>query len=271
MKPKAVFLDIDGTLVDFQGKLPASAGKALKLARDKGHRLVLCTGRTRGQVYPWLLDFGFDGLITGAGARVEAEGNLLCSHVIPEKDLARAVDYFEEIRAHYYLQAEAGIYAPGWCIRRQTAVFQGEMTEEEREERFGKIFQEDRPASRQDVEKIAYYQSPEQLRQVRQRLGDFFTVEASSFQLVDSSDGEVTIRGIDKASGMEAYLEAAGISREDTYAFGDGPNDREMLGFAGTGVAMGNAAEELKRHADLVTAPLQEDGLYRAFEKLGLI
>ena len=271
MKTKVLFLDIDGTLVDFQGKIPYSAGSALKSAKRKGHKLVLCTGRTKTQIYPWLLEYGFDGLITGAGAQVEAEGRLLSRHVICRRDLARAVDYFEEIRAPYYLQTAQGIYAPQWCMDYQTSVFQGKLTEPEREKRFGIILREERPADRDDVEKIAYYQSPEPVEQVARKLGDSFTVSASSFQLVDSADGEVTIRGIDKAYGMQQYLDHAGISRENTYAFGDGPNDWEMLEFAGTGVAMGNAGKELKCRADLVTDTIDRDGLYRAFETLGLL
>jgi hydroxymethylpyrimidine pyrophosphatase-like HAD family hydrolase len=58
---------------------------------------------------------------------------------------------------------------------------------------------------------------------------------------------------------------------EDVYAFGDGLNDIEMIKGVGTGVAMGNAVEELKRHADLVTADVADDGISKALSKLGLI
>ena len=130
----------------------------------------------------------------------------------------------------------------------------------------------DRPGKRVDVEKIAYYQSAEGVEQVREGLGSYFAVEASSYQLIiNSRTGRVTIRGINKAYGMQRYLEYAGIAQEDTCAFGDGPNDREMLEFAGIGVAMGNAGEELKGCADFVAAPIDQDGLYRAFETLGVL
>ena len=61
------------------------------------------------------------------------------------------------------------------------------------------------------------------------------------------------------------------IGREDTIAFGDGPNDVEMLKFAGTGVAMGNAILAVKQYADMVTDKIDEDGLYHAFERLHLL
>lgn len=271
MKTKVLFLDIDGTLVDFQGKIPESAKEALIRAKERGHHPVLCTGRTRFQVYPWLLDYGFDGLITGAGAQVEAGRELICRHLVKQDSLAKAVAFFERIRAPYYLQAEKAIYAPQWCIDCQTAVFHGELSEEERQKRFGRITRDEKPCQRKDVEKLAYYHSVKDLGEVRRALGDYFTVEASSFQLINSSDGEVTVRGIDKAYGMEQYLRYAGIRREDSAAFGDGPNDLGMLEYAGTGVAMGNAGAELKSRADLVTSSIGEDGLLRAFEALKLI
>ena len=271
MGSKVLFLDIDGTLVDFRGKMPESAGRALELARERGHKLVLCTGRTRTQLFSWLLAYGFGGLITGAGAQVEADGKLISRHLMEQKKLERAVDYFERIRAPYYLQAVNGIYAPRWCLECRMEVFRGRITEKEREKQFGTVTRDDRPGKRVDVEKIAYYQSAEGVEQVREGLGSYFAVEASSYQLINSSDGEVTIRGINKAYGMQRYLEYAGIAQEDTCAFGDGPNDREMLEFAGIGVAMGNAGEELKGCADFVAAPIDQDGLYRAFETLGVL
>ena len=271
MKQRVVFLDIDGTLLDFQGNLPESAGRALRKARENGHQLVLCTGRTRIQVYAWLLEQGFDGLITGAGAQVEAHGHVISRHLIRQEHLAEAVAYFEKNRTPYYMQAENAIYGPQWCLDCRIAVFGGRITDKEREKRFGKVTLDDMPQLRRDVEKIAYYQSAEPLDGVRAALGEYFTVEASSYSQGHEGEGEVTIRGIDKAYGMQQYLAYTGFAREDAVAVGDGPNDLEMLQYAGTGVAMGNAMEALKAAADLVTDDVNRDGLYHAFERLRLI
>jgi hydroxymethylpyrimidine pyrophosphatase-like HAD family hydrolase len=69
---------------------------------------------------------------------------------------------------------------------------------------------------------------------------------------------------------MERYLKAAGIAREDSIAVGDGPNDLQMMEYAGIGIAMGNA-REVKERADMVTSSIDDDGIYRAFETLGLL
>ena len=60
-------------------------------------------------------------------------------------------------------------------------------------------------------------------------------------------------------------------TEKDTYAFGDGLNDLQMIEFAGTGVAMGNAVPELKKIADFITKPVDEDGIQYAVEALGLL
>ena len=70
---------------------------------------------------------------------------------------------------------------------------------------------------------------------------------------------------------MERYLKAVGIAREDSIAVGDGPNDLQMMEYAGIGIAMGNAREEVKERADMVTSSIDDDGIYRAFETLGLL
>ena len=64
MSRKLIFLDVDGTLVDFTMHMPESAREALSIARKRGHLISLCTGRTVTNVYPWLLEFGFDAIVT---------------------------------------------------------------------------------------------------------------------------------------------------------------------------------------------------------------
>ena len=67
---------------------------------------------------------------------------------------------------------------------------------------------------------------------------------------------------------MADYLN---ISHSDIVAFGDGGNDIPMLQAAGTGVAMGNAAEPTRKAADFVTTHIDEDGIANALTQLGII
>ena len=79
---------------------------------------------------------------------------------------------------------------------------------------------------------------------------------------------EIVPVGIDKAKGLEILLQEIDMSKERLIAFGDGYNDIPMLQFAGLGVAMGNAAEEIKKAADMVAPSNNDDGVANVLESL---
>lgn len=79
---------------------------------------------------------------------------------------------------------------------------------------------------------------------------------------------EIVPVGIDKAKGLSILLDKTGMKPSELIAFGDGYNDTPMLQFAGMGVAMGNAAEEIKKAADFITKSNDDDGIAFALEKL---
>ena len=82
---------------------------------------------------------------------------------------------------------------------------------------------------------------------------------------------DVFSKNCSKSVGIEKVLEYYGIAREDTMAFGDGMNDKEMLELVKIGVAMGNAKDEIKSIADYVTDDVNHDGIIKALEHFGLI
>ena len=122
-----------------------------------------------------------------------------------------------------------------------------------------------------DLEKIIFYDSPFPVKEVHEQLLPYFDTVPLSLEGADGYAGEIGINGIHKATGMQIYLDHVGASREDTIAIGDGPNDLQMMDFAHTSVAMGNALQAVKDRADLVTTNIDDDGIYHAFEKLGLL
>ena len=82
---------------------------------------------------------------------------------------------------------------------------------------------------------------------------------------------DVIENGYSKAEGLKRLCEYYGVDLKDTYAFGDSMNDYEILVEAGTGIAMGNAREELKAAADYVTTAIGDDGIWNACVHFGLI
>ena len=79
---------------------------------------------------------------------------------------------------------------------------------------------------------------------------------------------DIVAAGNSKAVGMDAICRHYGIRQEETIAFGDGGNDIEMLQWAGIGIAMGNADDSVKRHADLVTTDVDHEGIEHAIKQI---
>lgn len=74
---KIVFLDVDGTITDYENNVPQSAKDAIKAARANGHRVYMCTGRSKAENPPEIWEIGFDGMIGGNGCYVESEGEVV--------------------------------------------------------------------------------------------------------------------------------------------------------------------------------------------------
>ena len=64
---KIIFIDVDGTLVDYDNLLPSSAVEAIRNARANDHKVYISTGRSRAVVYQEIWDIGLDGMIGGNG------------------------------------------------------------------------------------------------------------------------------------------------------------------------------------------------------------
>ena len=78
---------------------------------------------------------------------------------------------------------------------------------------------------------------------------------------------EIMPKNIDKASSLSRMLKTVGLKQEDVICCGDGYNDVTMVAYAGIGVAMANARDEVKAVADYITGSNDEDGLVDVIDK----
>lgn len=273
LEKKVLFFDIDGTLVGFDGKLADSTTKALNLAKKRGHKIVLCTGRSHCQIYPWLLEFGFDGIIGGAGAYVELDGQILSETLMKQEDLKKVITLFELLETTYMLQTRDHVITSSRCFDEAKRMFREQygMDDARVQKIFREILIDENLWKRTDVEKLNYFLSKARIQQISDILGPEFCITASSFEEPEEYSGEVSYTGIHKAYGMQRIIDALGMEQKDTIAFGDGPNDLEMLQYAAIGVAMGNGVPEAKAAADMVTDRIECDGIYKAMIELKLI
>lgn len=120
--------------------------------------------------------------------------------------------------------------------------------------------------------KIMSFEGPVPVQEIAKVLGpEVDTVPSSLRDLGQGGGGEIFLAAVNKATGMAPAIAHLGLTRDDVVACGDGPNDLEMLEFAGTSVAIEGSAPELLALADLVAAGPEDAGLVDAFVSLGLI
>lgn len=269
---KVLFFDIDGTLIPFDKPIPDSTVSALDKARENGHRLVICSGRSRHQLQEELGRIEFDGYILESGAYIENQGQIIYQNIIENEELDFLISELEMTGAIYSAQTATCGVTTNRCMDRlvQFYINEGAPPEAVRKLKADRITM-DSLRHRHDVEKVVYHEASITVSELRQRIGHRFELTELSFSRIDPFSGEITAKGIHKASGMERYLHYHGLSREDSIAFGDGPNDFEMIEYAGIGVVMGNGIDDLKEKADYITSHIEEDGIKNALEHFDLI
>lgn len=105
-----ILLDVDGTLVDYQTNLPDSAASAVRGAIANGHRVYLCTGRSRAEIYPYLWDLGVHGLIGGNGSYVESDRDVVHHQVLDPDAVARSLVWLQERGVAFYAECTSGLF-----------------------------------------------------------------------------------------------------------------------------------------------------------------
>ena len=115
---KVVFLDVDGTMVNDRGEIPESTKEAVRRAKANGHKMVVCTGRSRFQIYDELLELGFSGIVGGAGVFVIADGKEIYHAYIGELIVLRHLDAAQHV-------CDAGDAQPGQLLHQHGVQFQG--------------------------------------------------------------------------------------------------------------------------------------------------
>ena len=269
---KILFVDVDGTLVGKTNNPPESAVKAIREARNNGHKVYICTGRSKAEVYDNIWAIGLDGMIGGNGCYIEDHGKVVMHQRISNQDVKEIVQWFNEKNIDFYLEANSGLY-PSKNYRAKTLKRYG-LTEETADPKSGLMIFLDGMTygddfEKSDVNKISYLlNSQEDLEEAKAK---FPHLKNGSWGGNPPSHGDIGVTGIDKKHSVNVLLDYLGASKEDTIAFGDEKVDLPMFEAVNYSVAMGSGTEECKAAADYITTATDEDGLYNAFKYLGLI
>lgn len=266
---KIIFIDIDGTLINNSGKFPESSKDAITKAREKGHLVFINTGRSRSQVFKYIEDIGFDGFICSEGLYVEYGGKTLREESLSSEQ----VDLINE----YVKKENLGFMAEGhrvFLVNQRFIDYTIQMVGEEDFERFKLVFPYGEPAKVVPYEGIGKINFPVQSDYSTELQKEFGSKLRVGYFTDDAMKGGMMTLGrfdVDKMIGVNFILEYLNQQDAETYAFGDTGGDIGMVTGCTYGIAMGNASECLKEKADFVTDSVDENGLYNAFVKYGLI
>lgn len=256
---KAIFFDIDGTLVSFQThKIPESAKEAIRQLRCQGIKVFIATGR-HWRVINNLDGLEFDGYITLNGSYCcVGKDKVIYRRIIPQADIKRL------------LELEEGIDTFPCIFVREKDMFINYVNEQTDEVFCLLNFPQPPVKNIQEALRVDNFQligffKTDQEKRIMQELPG---CEATRWNPLFT---DIVPVGGSKRVGMEKILEYFGLHREECMAFGDGGNDIPMLQFAGIGVAMGNAREEVRKEADYVTCGVDEEGVVHALRYFKLI
>lgn len=260
---KALFFDVDGTLISEMGKyIPESTVKALGKAMEKGHMVFINSGRTY-----CLLDFlkkeiPVDGFLCGCGTQIIVHGESRFHKIIDRKRGREIKEAILACNLDGCLEAETDVYFQRGRSRIETVrELKHRMVHE-----YGLSVTYGWEEDCYDYDKFCVF--CDENSDVERFLASVPEMEA-----IDRGEGmyECVPRGCSKGTAVEWVLKEYGISLDHAYVFGDSTNDIPMFSCVPNRIAMGVHAPELLAFQPFVTKTVEDGGIAYAMEQLGII
>ena len=278
MEQHIIFLDVDGTLCNEHGVVPPSAIKAIQQARENGHLVYLCTGRAKAELYDFILDIGFDGMILSSGAYIIIDDVVLLDKHLRKEEVIDIIEFFDSHDIHYYLESNHGLYASEGALNVLHSFVDSLLKDtpskkEQIMQGMGSFVKNMKPLNEstlEDINKISILSNSYGFENLIKKYPQYDMIPNTVAEFGENS-GELSIPGITKGSAIQLVLEHLKFDIKNTFGYGDSYNDYEMMAVVAHGIAMGNATPSLKEIADDVTDTHNNDGLYKSFKKYKLI
>lgn len=256
---KIAFFDVDGTLVDMKKKVITPAMiETLKHLKENG--IILCMATGRGPyLVPSFPGIDFDVFLSYNASYCYTKDEVIFSNPIPKEDVKAVVENASEIHRPVFLAGVEGGGANG-CDKDLADYFAIAKSKVNVLDNF-------------DFEKLM------DKKVYQMMVGCYKEEYADILRDVDGARitawwtraADITPANGNKGVGVRKILDYYHLDKENAIAFGDGTNDIEMLEAVGTGVAMGNATDDVKAVADAICGHVAEDGIYHYCKEQGLI
>ena len=267
---KLIALDLDGTLLNMEKKVPQGNYQALKECEKAGIQIVPATGRGVGGIPPMIRELpGANYAITTNGAVV---ADLKNNKAIKTCGLSNEmIQRILNIAKKYHSATDP--FIDGRAITEPASI--DHMDEFGLSPEMQKLIRDTREVvpnvmeyvktTGAEAEKVNIFMADLEEREVLRK--ELMAIPELSISSSMYNNLEVNAKGADKGSALLWLADYLGIDREETMSFGDGENDIPMIKAAGLGVAMGNALDTVKAVADTVTLTNDENGVAAAIRK----
>ncbi len=258
-------LDLDGTLTNSDKKISAINKRSIRQAQDMGVEIVLASGRPLIGVAPIAdeLDLWNQGgyiLAYNGGHIIDCKAREdIVRQTVPMEyvhDICSVTDSFEAYPLGYdangvICESDTDIYVLKEAFCNGVSVRKVDSLEN---------------ALAEPMVKFLIAGEPSELQRVHSYLSDKFAGKLNLF-FSEPYFLEITPPGVEKSSALARLVSHLGLTKDNLMACGDGLNDISMLEYAGLSVAMENAYDETKQHADFITLSNDEDGVAHAIER----
>ncbi|WP_373093878.1 bifunctional Cof-type HAD-IIB family hydrolase/peptidylprolyl isomerase [Streptococcus oralis] len=257
-KIKIVFFDIDDTLRNSKtGFIPTSIPTVFQQLREKDILTGIATGRGIFGVVSEISELKPDFFVTLNGAYIEdKKGNVVYSNKIAKDKVEEYIAWTKEVGIDYGL---VGSHTAKLSTRT-------DLISQAIDPIYPDLDVDPDFHEKEDIYQMWTFEDQ----------GDVLTLpesSASTLRMVrwhEHSSDVVPISG-SKAAGVAKVVEHLGLKPENVMVFGDGLNDLELFDYAGISIAMGNSHEKIKEKADYITKTLEEDGIFDALERFGMV
>ena len=275
VKPRIrlIAIDIDGTLLNSEFKIPSANLAALRQAHDAGVEVVLVTGRRHTFAMPIAEALGFEmWLISSNGAVTKSmTGELFHRDLFPAASARRLVAHMDAFRSNCVLTFD--LESRGALVLEHADVLNASISRWiEKNAAWIEIVVPLENALVEDPVQVMYCGTIARMREVeahlvKSGLDHEITVLKTEYPARDLCMFDVLNYGCSKGHALERWAGYRGITKEQVMAIGDNYNDLEMLNFAGHPVVMGNASEALKTLGFDVTLTNDQAGVAAAVEQ----
>ena len=257
-----ISLDLDLTLLDAQHAISPRNFSAVQRCREKGARVIITSGRMYYTTLPYSRALGLDSptiAYNGAFIKRDKTGEVLLDEHLDESTAREIVEFCadEGLHLNYYLSdtlytAAATPWSDLYAARTGAEIHPvGDL----------------RQLTDQAPTKLLIIDEPERIMRLAAEMGGRFRGRA--YVTISNAEYlEFMPPAVDKGKALAVVAGYYGIAQQRVIAFGDAGNDLPAIRWAGCGVAMHNARDDVREHADVIAPPHDEDGVAVVLEDI---